>query len=188
MRYGNVALHGIEEVVAQTDGSVALQRVPEKARTRLEPAAQEKTVNAAGAEIRFVLRGPRARLTLSADGFQEFRPTARVFFGPLAGRPQVFEIGPEPRTIDIEVGDDQRAAYRSIPDDLAEAMPPPARCRSDMRRQHTSSGAPWEERYGYSRALRVGDLVFVAGTEVSGLMLPEHLVEVELDAVVAGDE
>ena len=131
-----------------------------------------------------------------------------------------------------------------------------------MTRQRTSSGAPWEERYGYSRALRVGDLVFVAGTsatdsdgtpvavddphgqtifilrkieaalrdvgssladvvrarywvtdiaqadaigrahaellgavrpamtmaEVSGLMLPEHLVEVEVDAVVTGDE
>ena len=131
-----------------------------------------------------------------------------------------------------------------------------------MNRQRTSSGAPWEERYGYSRALRVGDKVFVAGTsatgsdgtpvaagdphgqtlfilrkieraladvgasladvvraryyvtdigdadpvgrahaellgrvrpamtmaEVSGLMLPEHLVEIEVDAVVASKE
>ena len=131
-----------------------------------------------------------------------------------------------------------------------------------MIRQRTSSGAPWEERYGYSRALRVGDLVFVAGTsatgsdgtpvaagdphgqtlfilrkieralhdvgasladvvraryfvtnigdadpvgrahaellggvrpamtmaEVSGLMLPEHLVEIEVDAVVTAKE
>ena len=131
-----------------------------------------------------------------------------------------------------------------------------------MNRQRTSSGAPWEERYGYSRALRVGDQVFVAGTsatgsdgtpvaagdphgqtlfilrkieraladvgasladvvraryyvtdigdadpvgrahaellgrvrpamtmaEVSGLMLPEHLVEIEVDAVVAPGE
>ena len=131
-----------------------------------------------------------------------------------------------------------------------------------MIRQRASSGAPWEERYGYSRALRVGGLVFVAGTsatgsdgtpvaagdahgqtlfilrkieraladvgasladvvraryyvtdigdadpvgrahaellgsvrpvmtmaEVSGLMLPEHLVEIEVDAVVASRE
>ena len=131
-----------------------------------------------------------------------------------------------------------------------------------MTRQRTSSGAPWEERYGYSRALRVGDLVFVAGTsatgsdgtpvaagdphgqtlfilrkieralhdvgasladvvraryfvtdigdadrvgrahaellggvrpamtmaEVSGLMMPEHLVEIEVDAVVTAEE
>jgi enamine deaminase RidA (YjgF/YER057c/UK114 family) len=26
------------------------------------------------------------------------------------------------------------------------------------------SGAPWEARYGYSRAVRCGDLVFIAGT------------------------
>ena len=127
-----------------------------------------------------------------------------------------------------------------------------------MTRKHTFSGVPWEERYGYSRALRVRDLVFVSGTsatdsdgipqavgdpgaqtlyilqkidnalrnvgsslndvvrarywvtdlaqadaigrshakllgkvrpamtmaEVSGLMLPEHLVEIEVDAVI----
>ena len=121
-----------------------------------------------------------------------------------------------------------------------------------MIRQRISSGAPWEERYGYSRALRVGDLVFVAGTsatgsdgqtlfilrkieralhgvgasladvvraryfvtdigdadpvgrahaellggvrpamtmaEVSGLMMTEHLVEIEVDAVVTAEE
>lgn len=27
-----------------------------------------------------------------------------------------------------------------------------------------ASGGPWEERFGYSRAVRAGDLVFVAGT------------------------
>ena len=31
-----------------------------------------------------------------------------------------------------------------------------------MRR--TFSGSPWEDRYGYCRALRVGDLIFLTGT------------------------
>lgn len=123
MRYDDVTLHGIEEAVPQPDGSVRLQRVTEDVRARLEPPAQEKTLLAAGAEIRFVLVGAQARLTLSAEGLQEFQPTARVFFGPLAGRPHVHRIGTEPTTIDIRIGDDQRRAYDSIPDDLAAAMP-----------------------------------------------------------------
>jgi enamine deaminase RidA (YjgF/YER057c/UK114 family) len=35
-------------------------------------------------------------------------------------------------------------------------------------RQRVDTGTIWEERFGYSRAVRVGDLVFVAGTTATG--------------------
>jgi enamine deaminase RidA (YjgF/YER057c/UK114 family) len=47
------------------------------------------------------------------------------------------------------------------------------------KRQNFSSGAPLEDKIGYSRAIRVGDFVFVGGTTTT---TPEGAVEAEGDA------
>jgi enamine deaminase RidA (YjgF/YER057c/UK114 family) len=36
-----------------------------------------------------------------------------------------------------------------------------------MNRKNISTNTPWEERYGYSRAVRIGNLIEVAGTVAS---------------------
>jgi enamine deaminase RidA (YjgF/YER057c/UK114 family) len=47
------------------------------------------------------------------------------------------------------------------------------------KRTNFSSGAPLEDKIGYSRAVRVGDFVFVGGTTTTN---PDGVVEAEGDA------
>ncbi len=39
---------------------------------------------------------------------------------------------------------------------------------SGRERRAVGSGVDWEEKYGYSRAVRVGDSIYVSGTTASG--------------------
>lgn len=48
-----------------------------------------------------------------------------------------------------------------------------------LKRENFSSGAPLEEKVGYSRAVKVGNFVFVGGTTTTN---PEGIVEGEGDA------
>ena len=48
-----------------------------------------------------------------------------------------------------------------------------------LKRQNFSSGAPLEEKIGYSRAVRIGNMVFVGGTTTT---TSEGVVEAEGDA------
>ena len=48
-----------------------------------------------------------------------------------------------------------------------------------LKRENFSSGAPLEEKVGYSRAVKVGNFVFVGGTTSTN---PEGVVEGEADA------
>ena len=48
-----------------------------------------------------------------------------------------------------------------------------------LKRENFSSGAPLDDKIGYSRAVRIGNLVFVGGTTTT---TPEGVVEAEGDA------
>ena len=56
------------------------------------------------------------------------------------------------------------------------------------QRRYRSAGTPWETRYGYSRVVVAGGLVFVSGTVTADhtgrISAPECRLEMELDAVL----
>ncbi len=59
-----------------------------------------------------------------------------------------------------------------------------------MHRQQVRSGSPYEDRFGFSRAVRVGDRVHVAGTGPiwpDGLCDPDPEVQADRCFAIAGD-
>ncbi len=59
-------------------------------------------------------------------------------------------------------------------------------------RQNVASGGPWEERFGYSRAVRAGPFVYVAGTTApeagddAGAQAEQTLAKIEAALAGAG--
>jgi hypothetical protein len=94
----NVGLHNVAEVREMEDGGVRFQRVPEDVRLALNAHAQERMLDVAGSEIRFVLEGGRAEVKLHAAGGVS---CAQVFYGDFhSGR--VETVGPDPTTLRVE--------------------------------------------------------------------------------------
>lgn len=94
----NVTLHNVAEFREQPDGGIRFQRVPEKVRLTLNEHAQERAFDVVGAEVRFVMNGPRADVTLHA-----LADTAsmQVFFGDFRVN-QEHLVGAEMKTVTVE--------------------------------------------------------------------------------------
>jgi lysophospholipase L1-like esterase len=127
MTYKNALLHNVAELVeGVADAGARIQRVPEAVRTQLEEPARARTQNPDGCEIRFVLKGPEAEITLSAE---EPGTTARLFFGPFDAR-QEWAIRSEATTIRVAVPQDQRERMGVLPPRQTANLPfSPAVCR-----------------------------------------------------------
>jgi lysophospholipase L1-like esterase len=127
MIYKNALLHNVAELVADKGNEgLRIQRVPESVRVKLEEPARARTQNPDGCEIRFVLQGSEAAITVRAA---EVGTTARLFFGPFDAR-QAWVIGSEPTTIRVSVPPDQRERMAVLsPRRLASFPFAPAVCR-----------------------------------------------------------
>lgn len=99
------------------DGQL-IQRVPEAVRSELNEGAQSRMRHPAGVELRFVPE-ETVELTLSIEpGGSADHGTVRVFWGPIQGYDE-FEIGPEPRTVEVSMPEKLRRLDASAVEDLA---------------------------------------------------------------------
>lgn len=97
MIFRNVELHNIAEVKENWGGSFQLQRVPESVRACLNPGAQQRSLYARNAEIRFLSNSPKVRITLSSSCPDYFQ----VYFGSFLDR-KSYPVSGEPVTLELE--------------------------------------------------------------------------------------
>ncbi len=121
MIYQNASIHGAGELRREADlGAVRLQRVPESVRMNLDEPAQSKTLNPAGAEIRFVINSGSAKITLSSDGGPG---TAKLFHGTFEAATEPFRFGSKPEAFEIKMPTDATGdRFNSLPDDTARHL------------------------------------------------------------------
>lgn len=100
MIVNSVELHNIEEArKTPGDEGLLLQRVPESVREKLQPNASGMMLRPANAEIRFVIEGGEAAVTLSGT---EAQHEGAVFFGSFFAN-QRFRLGPEPTEVRVRM-------------------------------------------------------------------------------------
>ncbi len=107
---GKVDVSGAAELrEGEREGAVRVQRVPEATRLELNPGAQERTLDPANVEIRFVLEAGKAEITLSSSGELH----CSVFCGDLDSCRR-FVISEQPQAISITLPEPQRSRLLAI--------------------------------------------------------------------------
>ncbi|MDX1502574.1 MAG: aldo/keto reductase [Thermoanaerobaculia bacterium] len=154
----------------QAGGWPALQRLL----AALAPIARRHGVSVAAVATRFILERPAVAAVIvgARPGESDHLAANRRLtgFALAAGDRAAIEAAlAELQAIPGDCGDEyRRPPYLTASGDLShhlDVVPPPYRPREDEDgRLRVSSGTPWEEWAGYSRAIRVGDRILVSGT------------------------
>ncbi len=115
MIYKNVELHNVAQVRKFGDGpGVRLQRIPERVRRNLSPRGQEKMLEPASAEIRFLCDGSSAQVSLSSQGITDLQ----LFHGPFQTT-TTFRITQDMETIEVSMP----PALTSLPERFRKSIP-----------------------------------------------------------------
>ena len=103
MKYQNVELYNVEELIHNEDGSISWIRVPSTVRDKLESdQGKRMAINATGVEFRFVLKGEKAVIKMCVKDVVE--GVFHVFRGGIQGEDHVMHkvVTTEPQEFVIE--------------------------------------------------------------------------------------